>query len=52
MFLSVTYLPISLSGNCQIELLELCIISLGLGDAFFCSLVNTNVRDTFAVEYG
>lgn len=38
-FLSVAYLLISPSGNCQIELLELCVICLGLGDFFFFSLV-------------
>lgn len=37
-FLSVAYLLISLSGTCQIELLELCMISLGLGDTFFFAL--------------
>lgn len=39
-FLSMAYLSISRSETCQIELLELCMISLGLGDIFFfCSLV-------------
>lgn len=52
-FLSVAYLSISLSGNCQIELVELCIISLGLGDTFFFfSSSNRNIKCTIIVEYG
>lgn len=48
-FLSVAYLLISLSGTCQIELLELCMISLGLGDTFFFLLSsNRNIEDTIA----
>lgn len=45
-FLSVAYLLISLSGTCQIELLELCMISLGLGDTFFLLSSNRSIEDT------
>lgn len=51
-FLSVAYLSISRSETCQIELLELCMISVGLGDAFFLLSSNRNIKDTIAVEYG